>query len=109
MLTTCLLILSSTSATASSEPPASIKQAICAAFGPRCGEAVRVAGCETGGTFDIHAQNGRYWGLYQVSEHWRRTVPGFAWNAWAQARHAHRVFVKVGRKWSPHWSCAWAA
>jgi hypothetical protein len=45
-----------------------------------------------------------YWGIFQVSEHWRDTVPGFAFNVWAQAKHAARVYRLVG--WS-HWECAY--
>lgn len=75
---------------------------ICKVFGKHCAQAVRVARCESGLT--IGATNGRYWGLFQVSDHWRRTVPGWGWNAWAQARHAYRVFKLTGSNWS-HWSC----
>lgn len=45
-----------------------------------------------------------YWGIFQVSEHWRNTVRGFKFNVWAQAQHAYRVFRLVG--WS-HWECAY--
>lgn len=51
-----------------------------------------------------YASNGRYKGIFQVSDHWRSTVRGFAWNIWAQARHAARVQAMVG--WS-HWECAY--
>lgn len=68
-------------------------------------QAWRVARCESGGTFSPWAANGRYLGMFQVSDHWRRTVPGFRFNNWAQARHAHRVYVLTGG-WS-HWSCAY--
>jgi hypothetical protein len=71
-------------------------------FGKHGDAAVRVARCESGLT--IGATNGIYWGLFQVSDHWRRTVPGWGWNAWAQARHAYRVFRLTGSDWS-HWEC----
>jgi hypothetical protein len=45
-----------------------------------------------------------YWGIFQVSSHWRETVPGFAFNIWSQAKHAARVHRLVG--WS-HWECAY--
>ncbi len=67
-------------------------------------EAWQVAGCESGWTFSPWASNGRYLGIFQVSDHWRRTVPGFRFNVWAQARHAHRVYRLTGG-WS-HWACS---
>jgi hypothetical protein len=78
--------------------------AIYAVFGSRGAEAVAVSRCETGGTFNIYASNGQYKGLFQVSEHWRETVPGFAYTPLAQARHAYRVFRLTGSNWS-HWAC----
>lgn len=71
-------------------------------FGRYGSQAVRVARCESGLT--IGARNGQYLGLFQVSGHWRRTVPGWGWDAWSQARHAYRVFRLTGSDWS-HWSC----
>lgn len=75
----------------------------------RCGygrEAWNVSGCESG--HSIWAKNGQYLGLFQVSSQWRRVIPGFAMNPWAQARHAFKVFTRTGWAWGP-WSCAWAA
>jgi hypothetical protein len=66
-------------------------------------QAVRVAKCESGWSLTPRAHNGRYLGLFQVSDHWRRTVPGWGWNPWAQSLHAYRVWRLVG--WS-HWACA---
>lgn len=60
-----------------------------------------MADCESG--FYVWARNGIYEGLFQVSGHWRSTVAGFAYNPWAQAAHAHRVYVMTGG-WS-HWAC----
>ena len=79
-------------------------QAILAVFGRYGWQAVNVAKCETGGTFNVYARNGQYVGLFQVSDHWRRTVPGFGFTPLAQARHAYRVFRATGYSWS-HWTC----
>lgn len=68
-------------------------------------QALRIAKCESGWSLTPRAQNGRYVGVFQVSDHWRRTVPGFRMNAWAQSRHAYRVYRLTGG-WS-HWSCAY--
>ena len=76
---------------------------ICEVWGDRlCGPAQRVAWCES--RFNPHARNGQYWGLYQVSSHWRRTVPGWGWTLEAQARHALRVYRRTGSTWR-HWRC----
>lgn len=79
-------------------------QAILAVFGPYGTQAVSVARCETGGTFNVYARNGQYVGLFQVSDHWRQTVPGFGFTPLAQARHAYRVFRATGYSWR-HWTC----
>lgn len=68
-------------------------------------QALRVARCEAGPRLSPWARNGRYLGIFQVSDHWRATVPGFAWNPWAQSRHAYRVYRLTGG-WS-HWECAY--
>jgi hypothetical protein len=83
-----------------------INLAFCGKSNSYCGassEAWSVARCETGGTFSVWANNGQYLGLFQVSENWRRTIPGFRFNPWAQARHAHTIYVRTGG-WS-HWEC----
>lgn len=67
-------------------------------------KAVRVFYCES--TLNPRARNGRYWGIAQVSDDWRRDIPGFAWTTEAQARHALRVFRRVGSSFSPTWECA---
>jgi hypothetical protein len=79
-----------------------VKRAICKAFGARCAEAIRVSWCES--HWHTTARNGRYLGLFQVSDHWRRTVPGWGPTPLEQARHAHRVFVLTGSTWR-HWEC----
>ena len=66
-------------------------------------KALDVAYCESGANLWPWATNGQYWGMLQVSGHWRASVPGWAWNPWAQARHGYRVWRLVG--WS-HWECA---
>jgi hypothetical protein len=84
-----------------------INLAWCGRSNTYCGaswEAWRVGFCETGGTFSVWANNGQYKGIFQVSSHWRSTVAGFAYNPWAQARHAHRIYRLTGG-WS-HWECA---
>lgn len=68
------------------------------------GQAWSVAGCEAGPQRSPWASNGIYLGMFQVSSYWRRIIPGFAMNGWAQAKHAYRVFVITGRSWA-HWSC----
>jgi hypothetical protein len=78
------------------------KPIICKVFGPHCADALNVSWCES--RHYKWAVNGQYRGLFQVSEHWRRTVPGWAPGAWAQARHAYRVFKLTGSNWS-HWQC----
>lgn len=83
---------------------ADTKRAICVTFGRYCSQALRVAGCETGWTYSIYARNGDHLGLFQVSAQWRRDIPGFAYNAWAQSRHAYRVFARTGYSWRP-WTC----
>lgn len=75
---------------------------ICDVFASRCAEALEVAYCES--HWSTTARNGQYYGLFQVSGHWRRTVPGWGWSAEAQSRHAYRVFKRTGSTWA-HWSC----
>ncbi len=68
-------------------------------------EAYRVAACETGNTFNIWATNGQYKGLWQMGSSERRRF-GHAWNAWEQAKAAHKYYKIAG--WRP-WTCKWAA
>ncbi len=77
------------------------RAAICQVFGPYCSQAIRVADCETGGTFSVHARNGQYLGLFQMGDYARSTY-GHSWTALGQARAAHRYFLDAG--WSP-WQC----
>lgn len=77
------------------------EKAICVVFGSYCGQAIRVAHCES--RFDTSAQNGQYLGLFQMGSSERRLY-GHGSTPLAQARAAHRYFVLSGRDWSP-WSC----
>jgi hypothetical protein len=76
-------------------------KAICYVFRTRCGEALRVARCESG--YRTAAQNGEYLGMFQMGVDERRLF-GHGPTALAQARAAYRYFVHSGRDWSP-WSC----
>ena len=76
--------------------------AICHVFGRRyCHQALSVAWCES--RHSTTAQNGQYLGLFQMGWSERRLF-GHGRTAFAQAKAAHRYFVRSGRDWSP-WSC----
>jgi hypothetical protein len=77
------------------------QKAICHVFGSYCGEALRVARCESG--YSVNAQNGPYLGLFQMGTTERRLF-GHGETALEQAQAAYRYFVRSGRDWSP-WSC----
>jgi len=77
------------------------QKAICHVFGSYCGQALRVARCESG--YSVHAQNGQYLGLFQMGSSERRLF-GHGETALEQAQAAYRYFVRSGRDWSP-WSC----
>ena len=77
------------------------EKAICHVFGSYCGEALRVARCESG--YSVGAQNGQYLGLFQMGSNERRLF-GHGESALEQAQAAYRYFVRSGRDWSP-WSC----
>ena len=76
-------------------------KAICHVFGRYCGQALRVARCESG--YSVNAQNGQYLGLFQMGSDERRLF-GHGADALQQAKAAYRYFVRSGRDWSP-WSC----
>jgi len=76
-------------------------KAICFVFRDHCGEALRVARCESG--YRTTAQNGQYLGMFQMGTDERRLF-GHGPTALAQAKAAYRYFVRSGRDWSP-WSC----
>jgi hypothetical protein len=77
------------------------RRAICHVFGKYCGEALRVARCES--RLRLTARNGQYLGLFQMGTSERRRF-GHGGSAYRQAKAAHRYFVVSGRDWSP-WSC----
>lgn len=78
------------------------RQAICRVFESRyCGEALRVARCES--RLRTDASNGQYRGLFQMGSSERRRF-GHGPTAIEQSRAAHRYFVLTGRDWSP-WTC----
>ena len=81
------------------------RKAICSVFRSRCGEAISIAWCES--RLSTTAQNGQYLGLFQMGSD-ERSLFGHGATAHAQAKAAHRYFVRSGRDWSP-WSCRWAA
>jgi len=76
-------------------------KAICHVFRTYCGQALRVARCESG--YQTTAQNGQYRGMFQMGIDERRLF-GHGQSALEQARAAYRYFVRSGRDWSP-WSC----
>ena len=77
------------------------QKAICHVFRSHCGEALRVARCESG--YSVNAQNGQYLGLFQMGTTARRLF-GHGPSAVEQAKAAHRYFVASGHGWAP-WSC----
>lgn len=83
--------------------PSSPTAAICKVFGEFCSQAIAVARCETGGTFDVNANNGQYLGLFQMGDY-ARSAYGHARDAWGQAVAAYRYFKASGSDWSP-WQC----
>ena len=77
------------------------RAAICDAFDHYCGEALKVAWCES--RLHTSARNGQYLGLFQMGSY-ARELYGHGATAHDQAIAAHRYFVSSGRDWSP-WSC----
>jgi hypothetical protein len=74
-------------------------------FGAHGDEAVRVADCETGGTFSTTAVNGQYLGLFQLGS-WERAnyAQGHYTTIDEQVSAAHRYFVATGSDWGA-WEC----
>lgn len=77
------------------------RKAICFVFGDYCGQAVRVARCESG--LRTTARNGQYLGMFQMGTTARQLF-GHGESPLSQARAAYRYFVRSGRDWGP-WSC----
>jgi len=82
-----------------------IRHAVCAVFGSRCAVAWRVAGCETGGTYDPHALGGEgERGLFQIHPiHFGWLNERRLWEPGYNARIAWRL-SRHGTDWGP-WSC----
>jgi len=72
-------------------------------FGRYADQAIRVADCETGGSFSTTARNGQYLGLFQMGTYARGRY-GHGRTALEQAQAAYRYFVDSGRNWGP-WEC----
>jgi hypothetical protein len=90
-------------ATAKANNYSEARAAIQKIFGPYADQALRVARCETGGTYDPRARNGQYLGIFQMGDYARgRYGHGPSWLV--QAAAAYLYFVASGRDWSP-WSC----
>jgi hypothetical protein len=79
------------------------KKAICYIFGPYCRDALKVAGCESGHTYSVNAQNGQYLGMFQMGAY-ARSRYGHGYTPLEQAHAAYLYFVASGRDWSP-WQC----
>lgn len=99
-----------TPAVAVGEIPSLIRQMF-GRFGADVGEqAVKVFGCETGGTYNPRATNGSHAGLAQISRRWhgaRIARLGFTWEQMFEATPnltvAADIFAEQG--WRP-WTCA---
>lgn len=105
-----LVVILQAKASVGASPYLEAKRAVCYYFGDYCSQAMRVASCETGGTYDPRATNGQYVNIFQMGYHERQT---YGWHVagssvWLAARAAWRYFDATGRDWSP-WSCGWAA
>jgi len=97
------LLVPSTAAAKPASNYTQAKAAISKVFGRYASQAMRVASCETGGTYDPRARNGQYLGIFQMGSYARgRYGHSSSWLGQAQA--AYRYFVDSGRDWSP-WSC----
>jgi hypothetical protein len=64
---------------------------------------MRVARCETGGTYSLYAQNGQYLGIFQMGDYARGRY-GHGYTYLIQAVDAYEYFVASGKNWSP-WTC----
>jgi Lysozyme like domain len=86
-------------------PRARIKAIVCRVFGPRCGAALRVASCETGGTFYPRARGSAgERGLFQIHPvHFGWLNERRLYEPRYNARAAFRL-SRGGRDWS-HWTC----
>jgi hypothetical protein len=82
-----------------------IRSTICQVFGSRCGPAIRVATCETGGTLNPHSRGSAgERGLFQIHPvHFGRLREWLLWQPLYNARVAY-ILSKGGRDWSA-WTC----
>jgi hypothetical protein len=103
ILLAVVVLFAAVPAEAGSPSPQRHQQIIRIVFGAYGDQAVKVADCETGGSFSVWASNGQYKGLFQMGSS-ERARYGHGNNAWAQSRAAKRYFVATGKDWSP-WSC----
>jgi hypothetical protein len=78
-----------------------VRAIICKTFGRYCGQALRVAWCES--RYRVGAVNGQYRGLFQMGRR-ERARYGNGFGPWNETRAAFRYFVASGRDWSP-WEC----
>lgn len=82
-----------------------VKATICEVFGPRCGPALRVAYCETGGTYNPYAR-GRAGerGVFQLHPiHFGWLDEARLYEPRYNARAAY-ILSRGGRDWH-HWTC----
>ena len=84
---------------------AQIKRTVCEVFRSHCGDALRVASCETGGTFDPRARGSAgERGLFQIHPiHFAWLKEWRLWQPRYNARIAYRL-SRHGTNWS-HWAC----
>jgi hypothetical protein len=101
MIVAAVLVFAAPASAASDGYRERNSRVICTVFGKYCGQALRVAKCESG--LSEWARNGQYLGLFQMGSYARARY-GHAWNPWTQARAAYRYFVDSGRGWGP-WEC----
>lgn len=90
--------------TAGAFPRSGVTRAICTTFKSHCGEALRVAFCES--RFNVWARNGQYVNVFQMGLRERHR---YGWHVagsspWVAARAAYRYFISTGKDWSP-WQC----
>ena len=70
-------------------------RAVCFYFKQNCATAMRIVGCETGGSYTPWSANGQYHGIFQMGSH-ERAVYGDGNNVWAQAKAAYAYFRVAG-------------
>lgn len=109
-LVVAVLIVLMVAADASSANKHQIRSTICSVFtGVRCGPAIRVATCETGGTLDPNSRGAAgERGLFQIHPvHFGWLDERRLYEPLFNARIAYRL-SRGGTNWRP-WTCRWAA